>query len=743
MSKYDWKFSTIGGVTRVNINSGDDIKHLDELDQKLWTVLSCPVSGLEFDEKSLRYLDTDEDGKIHVNDIIKTSKWLTSVIKNADLLIKSDSEIKLSEFDDKNPEGAKLLASAKQILANLGLQKDSISLNDTEDSVAIFAKTALNGDGIITEQSTDDAGLKDIIAKAVQTVGSKTDRSGLEGVDADLVNAFYDELDKYAQWKQQSETDNGELFPYGEKTARAFELFTSLQPKVADFFMRCKLSAFDEDSQAVLDVSASKIESVSGKDLSSCQDEIAQYPLARLNKEAVLPLDARINPVWQSSISELKAIVFNVEKPGAVELTESDWNSAKAKLDGYANWVSSKAGCAVEALGLECIKGLISADRKKELLDLIDADKALESESTSIDTVNKLLHLYRDFYRILCNYVTFKDFYDPKEKAVFQAGSLYIDERCCDLCVKVPDMGPHNATASLSGMFILYCNCVEKISGASMTIAAVMTDGDISDLREGKHGVFYDRSGNDWDATVFKIIDNPISIRQAFWSPYRKLGRFIEDMINKFAQDKDAKVTGDLQAQVAAPKEEGKPAFDIAKFTGIFAAITLGVGALAKGLSSIVATLQGLTLLQWIGLIIGIILIISGPAMIKAWLVLRKRNISPLLNANGWAINAAVKVNIAFGSTLTKMSKTPVVAVGLDPYADKKPVWKKIVAWFVVVVAVLALLYFNGKLDFLIEKLPWHKDQKADVECVASPAETEAVEETSIEIPADTLIDAE
>ena len=47
---YDWKYSVVGGVTRVNIETGEDIAHLGELDQKLWTVLSCPVKGLEFDE---------------------------------------------------------------------------------------------------------------------------------------------------------------------------------------------------------------------------------------------------------------------------------------------------------------------------------------------------------------------------------------------------------------------------------------------------------------------------------------------------------------------------------------------------------------------------------------------------------------------------------------------------------------------------------------------------------------------
>ena len=37
---YEWKFSTFGGVTRVNVTTGEDIAHLGELDQKLWTVLS-------------------------------------------------------------------------------------------------------------------------------------------------------------------------------------------------------------------------------------------------------------------------------------------------------------------------------------------------------------------------------------------------------------------------------------------------------------------------------------------------------------------------------------------------------------------------------------------------------------------------------------------------------------------------------------------------------------------------------
>ena len=43
--------------------------------------------------------------------------------------------------------------------------------------------------------------------------------------------------------------------------------------------------------------------------------------------------------------------------------------------------------------------------------------------------------------------------------------------------------------------------------------------------------------GRDWDATVVKIVENPISIRQAFWSPYKRISRMISQQIEKLAAD--------------------------------------------------------------------------------------------------------------------------------------------------------------------------------------------------------------
>ena len=85
----------------------------------------------------------------------------------------------------------------------------------------------------------------------------------------------------------------------------------------------------------------------------------------------------------------------------------------------------------------------------------------------------------------------FSDFYSraPGVRAVFELGQLYIDQRCCDLCIRVTDMSKHADMAKLSGIFLIYFKCTSKKLGKSMDAVAVMTDGDINDLRPGKNGI--------------------------------------------------------------------------------------------------------------------------------------------------------------------------------------------------------------------------------------------------------------
>ena len=97
-----WNFSSVGGVKRVNLESGADLIHLDQLDQKLWTALSCPVHGLEIDPKTLELIDTDKDGQIRIPEILNAVKWLLARIKNPDIVLQSSDVLELSEINQPN-----------------------------------------------------------------------------------------------------------------------------------------------------------------------------------------------------------------------------------------------------------------------------------------------------------------------------------------------------------------------------------------------------------------------------------------------------------------------------------------------------------------------------------------------------------------------------------------------------------------------------------------------------------------
>jgi hypothetical protein len=704
-----WNFSTVGGVKRVNLDSGADLLHLDQLDQKLWTALSCPVNGLEIDSQTLALIDTDRDGHIRVPEIVAAVKWMTSILKNPDDLLKQEPSFPLSAIDEHTEEGRTLLSSAKIILRNLGKEEAThLTVDETSDTEKIFAAARFNGDGIITEDTVGEP-LETLLHEIMACVGSVTDLGGKPGISSELLSQFEDACRQFVAWHAKTDHTRS-ILPVGEDTAKAYTVYASLKSKVDDYFIRCRLAAFDAQSTAALNLSATRVEAISDKDLSSALDEIATYPLARIEAGKPLPLQTGINPAWEDSMRSFNRLIGEKVFAGKSSVTESEWQSLEMLFADYVQWQAEKEVGIVEPLGLERVKQILLGSELSQLLSLIEQDRALEHEANSIMQVDQLVRYYRDLYTLLKNFVTFYDFYSPGYKAIFQAGRLYIDQRSCDLCIKVTDMEKHNTMASMSGMFLMYCECTSRATDEKMIILAALTNGDIDNLVVGRNALFYDRSGQDWDATIIKIIDNPISIRQAFWSPYRKVSRFIETQVNKFAASQDDKVTTnttrgieDAQGKIinAAPEapKTPPPPFDVGKFVGIFAAISLALGAIGTAIASVVAGFLGLTWWKMPLAISGVILLISGPAMIMAYLKLRKRNLAPILDANGWAINANVIVNIQFGNLLTHLAALPHGAkINLnDPFTkQKRPLWPFALAGLLLVALVFFLLWKAG-----------------------------------------------
>jgi hypothetical protein len=446
-----------------------------------------------------------------------------------------------------------------------------------------------------------------------------------------------------------------------------------------------------------------QIEAISAANLSEKGDEIAQYPIARVTGKPEINLSEPVNPVWAAQFNT----VVKVALPDNSTLTEADWAAVGAKFAAYTGWKGAKAGAEVESLGYDAVKQLLADNRKDALMALVAEDLALATEADNIAQVLKFLYIFRDFYRLLRNFITFDDFYAKDKCAIFQNGRLIVDQRECRMCMNVLDMGKHNATAASSGMCLLYCDCTTKSGAAKQQIVAAVTVGEIGNLIVGKNAIYYDNKGVEWDAVITKIIDNPISVKQAFWSPYRRMATVVENLINKSAADKDAKMMANATAKInaapaslpAKPAEgDGKtaaaaPPFDIAKFAGIFAAIGMALGMIGTAVASLA---KGIFALKWWQLLLslaGILAIISGPAMIIAWMKLRRRNIAPLLNANGWAVNAEAKISIPFGETLTDMAKFPLLKLK-DPHKKKGMSASAKVLYTLLALAIVAAAAF-------------------------------------------------
>ena len=545
----------MGGVTRVRIKSAEDVRHLGELDKKMWTVLSCPVNGLEISSDSLRLMDQDGDGQLRLKEVVATADWLCATLRDPQSLFEQSDVIKIENIAD---EGIRVISDK--------LQKDGkVALADVQ--------------------------------AAIDAIAIETPEMPAAPFEADVIAAYKAKSPEYAAYFEQEK------------------------------LQKLGLASIPEDA-----------------------------PKPGMTEKKFIEMGDQISK-WESEVESIKSKV------------ESEMAAAKAEFE----------------------------------------------------PLRKLLLLHRDFYRLLRNFVTLEDFYDNDEKTVasFLAGTLILDQRACKLCIRVNDLAKHDSQAPLSGMYLLYCNCENKKTGKKLQIVAAMTQGEIKNLSVGKNGIFYDNDGLDYDATVFKIIENPISLRQAFWNPYRKMAKWVEDKINKSAAEKDAKTFDDMTAKVATaadPNAEKKSAFDIAKFAGIFAAIGMALGMIGTALVKVGEGMKDLPWWQYLIIFVCILLIISGPSMIMAWMKLRRRNLAPVLNANGWAINADSIISVPFGLKLTEQVRFPFTK---NP-AKKNPAGK--------IFLVILLLIILGLGGFGIYKYITKEEVTAEEVMEATEAEVSETE---------------
>lgn len=709
--KRTWSFSRTGGVDQVVLKAGRDIEGLSSLDPKLWAVLAMPARQPAV-QRSLEYLDTDKDGKIRIPDILRTVDELNLEFSSLDMLFEESDRIEARQLRD--PALRKAAVAVNQRTGNAegqaavdkaGIGNAAIDLSLVMEAMKAFSALPFNGDGIVVPASADvDADgptARSFILALVAAGYSHVDAGGESGVDESDLTRFLADLESWKVWMKDGEAYE-HRFASPVQAERAAALFSKCAPVIDDYFRRCRIFAMSRNPQA-----SAEIESLIASTLSSNVDAdpslLERLPLALPEVSGLLHLDHPLHPGHASEVRELFSLLRGGETIDVV--SPEEWDEFRAGLESRVAWQARKPADALRNLAADFTAGSFGLEPVERVRALIVRDLSMAEEAKALARLEILLNLKRDFLKILLNFVNLDDFYIRK-KGLFRSGRLFLDGREMTLCLDVNNPGSHATMAGLSSMYLVYCDLSRKGSPSHSMVAA-LTAGDSGAIFPGRNGIFIDSEGRDWDAVVTKLVVQPISMREAFFSPYRWLVKTIEELAMKRAANAEAantdKLKGVAQTAAMAGSPAAKPEQMLPKKmdVGTVAAIGVALGSIGAMVTGILGIFVGMGVWMPLG-VVGIFVLISGPSMILAWMKLRKRNLGPLLNAEGWAVNGRLKINVPFGATLSSLAALPPGAARQfeDPFAKKRKPWLLVAV--IAVVAACVIAYFAGWLAPLL-----------------------------------------
>ena len=388
----------------------------------------------------------------------------------------------------------------------------------------------------------------------------------------------------------------------------------------------------------------------------------------------------------------------------------------------------SEAGLVLPEAAQEAAPRALLEDTatRQTVAALIEATHANAVVLDHARQVERLILAQAHILDFVDSFVSFPDLYDPAQHALFEQGTLVVDGRRLTLAILVRDRARHARFSDASNIFTLYVELLDDDGQTWREVAVPVTHGGRGNLLESKWGVFYDLEGRERHARVVQIIDNPISLLEAFMAPFKRLATAVNDRIEKISEGQQQRMlaagttraeavgkrleqstttpdpsnqaaTSSVPTAPAATRSEAAPAAGGATPTAASAApATSGTAGLVAGGAVAIAAL-GSTLafvtntiekIGWrtLGLsALALTLAVLVPVLLVAWIRLRRRDLSALLEGSGWAVNARMRLTRAQARAFTYTPPFPSGSTGT-------PRWH--ILWGVVILLALAALWF-------------------------------------------------
>jgi hypothetical protein len=647
-------FKRYGRSRHLHIATAGDLGRIADLDEAHWAATNAPISTINCDSTFLELIDADCNSRIMCHELRNAITWTLGMLRDCSGLESASDALKLDAINTDSPEGLRIVNAAARILERLN-ERDTgqITLQQVREIKTRVESTPVSEAGVLLPEASDDPAIRAFIADAIDVTRGAAHPSGKNGLGPTQLEAFISSARTWLEWCDRSvipaDAATTDIMPLGPKTPTVYDIFAAVRGKIDQYFVQCQAAALDKRFVQHMGWTESELAELDFDDPATLRHVLVKAPLARARADITLHFDDPINPHYRQLLqrfrTEVAACILESNDP---ELSAQQWCRIKDMFEAHQEWEAAKPEDPIESLGVEKIKAYLSSEYAATVRALMDNRAATAFDLDNIRLIEKLVLFQVNLLNFANNFVSFPHLYDPNRRAMFEAGTLIIDSRRFCLAVDVSNRQAHAKIARTSSMFVLY---VEVIPGAANSekyeVAIPVTAGNRGNLCLSKRGLFVDTDGNECDARVVEIIENPISLREAFVAPFVRIGRLLTGKIESLTTKAEKKLDVDTTravSQITADDAQASAPKPSAPSGGMLMGAGVAVAALGSALAYITKTLADTS---WLAIAIGLlaaVLAVLLPTLTVAVLKLRKRDLSAILEGSGWGINARMRL---------------------------------------------------------------------------------------------------
>ncbi len=606
-----------GSTVHLAIDSVKDLDNALTLDEVHWLASTAPLSDFLLPAKFLNLLDEDDDGRIRVEEVKNAIRWLRASSK----LETSTGEFQRSQLKSQElEEGWDKIARAFELSESEPLTTTKLANFRTkyqENPVAW-------GSGSLVPEEVDDEEQRRLLSSIQQAV-----KPGIEAVTEEQLDQFLEDARIVVDWRNSS--------PGDDAWADQYPAYKVLGEKLQEYFLLADAAHYTNKQPEF-----EWPKNLTDEELLS---EFKKMPLVQPLRREALEFEDRPNPAYLEELAEFRHTFL---KSGESALSRTQFWEMRSRFQTYSGWLDQAPSTEATKLDTSTLETWLQDETLiAKTRQTLQAKRQSGLVLKDFDNLEKLMLLQEHLVDFCRNFVAFPDLYNPNERALFERGTLIMDGREFHLCLPVDDIASHKKAAARSNTFVLY------IAVGKETLAVPVTSGSQGYLATEKRGIFNHVDGKEKEAKVLDLVTNPISFYEALIAPFQKIVQSLKDKVEKLSSDKEKDLVSGTMTP-AQPSTSGG-----SQKGSMLAGGGLAIAAIGSSLAFVLKTLATLTISKILIGFLSLFLAFFIPAALVAYIKLKNRDLSAILEGNTWGINARMKLTSAQAKQFTQSPRHP------------------------------------------------------------------------------------